>query len=182
MKYTKLIFALFLASTAAVAQETYKCNIGGSMVYQDRPCPGAARRSADMPAKSGAASPAATASPMGDAKPAAAPASDLDRNKAYLAGREKERAVADQKAKIAHLKEQITNQEESISQSQQARDSEISAIEARKARANNNLAGANLEQALATEMQSVNSRYATDIVLKQDKLRQLRDELAAAQK
>lgn len=163
MTRTILIFALFLASTATGAQETYKCKTPGGMVYQDRPCAGV-RYAAE------AASPAA-AKPA-EAKPAAAPApGELDRNKAYLAGREKERKVAD-------LKEQITRQEESITQSQQARDAEIGALQARQSRANNNLAGANLEQALATEMQSVNARYATDISLKQDRLKQLRDELA----
>ena len=44
------------------------------------------------------------------------------------------------------------------------------------------LAGANLEQALATEMQSVNARYATDIGIKQDRLKQARDDLAQASK
>jgi len=175
MTRTTLIFALFLASTAAGAQETYKCKTPGGMVYQDRPCAGV-RYAAE------ATSPAPVVKPA-EARPAATPAvSDLDRNKAFLAGREKERAAADQKAKIDHLKEQIAHQQESINQSQQARDAEIAAIEARKARANNNLAGANLEQALATEMQSVNTRYATDINLKQDRLKQLRDELAQASK
>ncbi len=42
---------------------------------------------------------------------------------------------------------------------------------------NNNLAGANLEQALATEKQAVNARFASDISIKQDRLKQLRDEL-----
>ncbi len=42
---------LTLASATVFAQETYKCNVGGTMVYQDRPCPGAIRRSADMPTK-----------------------------------------------------------------------------------------------------------------------------------
>lgn len=172
-----LILALFLASTATGAQETYKCKTAGGMVYQDRPCAGV-RYAADAPA-------VAPATKAPDARPAVAAtpaASDLDRTKAYLAGREKERAAADQKAKIADLKERIAHQEESIAQSQQARDAEIAAIEARKSRANNNLAGANLEQALATEMQSVNARYSTDILLKQDKLKQLRDELTQASK
>lgn len=166
MTRSTLIFALLLASTAAGAQETYKCKTPGGMVYQDRPCAGV-RYAGDVPA-------AAPVAKVPDARPAAAAApaaGDLDRNKAYLAGREKERKVAD-------LKEQITRQEESITQSQQARDAEIGALQARQSRANNNLAGANLEQALATEMQSVNARYTTDIGIKQDRLKQLRDELA----
>lgn len=172
-----LIFSLLLASAAAVGQETYKCKTPGGMVYQDRPCAGV-RYGGEVPA----AVPVAKAPEARPATTAAPATSDLDRNKAYLAGREKERATAEQKAKISDLKEQIAHQEESISQSQQARDAEISNLQSRQARTNNNLAGANLEQALATEMQSVNSRYATDIGIKQDKLKQLRDELAQASK
>lgn len=32
------IFALFFASTAAFAQDAYKCKVNGTMVYQDSPC------------------------------------------------------------------------------------------------------------------------------------------------
>ena len=94
----------------------------------------------------------------------------MERSRAYLAGREKERRVGD-------LKEQIARAEESIAASQQARDAELAQIDERKSLANNNLAGANLEQALATEKQAVNARFASDISIKQDRLKQLRDEL-----
>jgi hypothetical protein len=164
MKTIILISMVILASTAAVAQETYKCKTPGGMVYQDRPCAGVRYAGDAQPAKpagSGAAPPAA----------AAAPSSDLERNKAYIASREKER-------RIGEMKEQIARAEESIAASQQARDAELAQIDERKSLANNNLAGANLEQALATEKQSVNARFATDISLKQDRLRQLREEMA----
>jgi hypothetical protein len=156
----RFVFALLFASTAAVAQESYKCKTPGGMVYQDRPCAGV--RYAPDPPAGPAASPIAAPN---------APVSDMERSKVYLASREKERRVGD-------LKEQIARVEESIAASQQTRDAEIGALRARSAQANNNLAGANLEQAMATEMQAVNSRYATDIGVKQDRLKQLRDELA----
>jgi hypothetical protein len=168
--------ALFLALTAAAgiatAQDAYKCSIGGATVHQDRPCPGA-RRSADMPAAPAkpATAPSVGATPAGDTRAAG----DLDRSKAYLAAREKER-------RIEGLREQIVRMQESIAASQFARDDEISGLQARAARANNNLAGASLEQAMATEMQAVNARYATDISVKQDRLKQLRDELAQAER
>lgn len=155
-----VVLAIFLASTAATAQEAYKCKTPSGMVYQDRPCAGV-RYAAEAPSASPAAAPAA----------ASAPPSDMERSKAWLAGREKERRIAD-------LKDQIARTEESIAASQHARDAEVASIQARQARANNNLAGANLEQALATEMQSVNARFATDIGLKQDRVKQLREELA----
>ena len=165
MTRTPLFFALFLASTAPIAQETYKCKTPGGMVYQDRPCAGV-RYAAEAPA-----SPPAAQQPAPASAAVAAP-SDMERSKAYLAMREKERKIGD-------LKEQIARLEESIAHSQQARDAELYALRERKAYANNNLAGANLEQALATEMQSVNSRYATDIGVKQDRLKQLREDLAS---
>lgn len=69
-----------------------------------------------------------------------------------------------------------------ISQSQQARDAELNTIKERKSLASNNLAGATLEHSLATEMQAVATRYDSDIHVKQEKLRRLREDLAKAQK
>lgn len=46
-----IIFVIFVASGAATfAQTPYKCNIGGAVVYQDRPCPGFARRADSLSA------------------------------------------------------------------------------------------------------------------------------------
>ena len=169
------IFFMILVSTATVvsagsviAQETFKCKTPGGMVYQDRPCAGV---------RYAPAAPVAMPAPVTASAPAAAPVaaspgqSDMARSKAYLASRENERRIYD-------LKEQIARTEESIAASQQARDAEFSYLQMRQGRANNNLAGANLEQALATEMQAVNARFASDISLKQDQLKRLRDELA----
>lgn len=163
------VLAVFLTSTVAVAQETYKCKTPGGMVYQDRPCAGV--RYAPAPATAPAAAPIRQAAPPSAAAPAAVPAqTDLERNKAYLAAREKERRTAEQTVEIGRL-------EESVSASQQARDAELAQLQARKGMANNNLAGATLEQGIATEMQAVNGRYAVDIGYKQDRLKQLRGEL-----
>ncbi|MGB4227733.1 MAG: DUF4124 domain-containing protein [Candidatus Dechloromonas phosphoritropha] len=171
-----LIYALFLASTVAVAQETYKCKTPGGMVYQDRPCPGAVRRSADMPPARAESQAAKVEAAPTDATPEARkPPTSLDRDKAYLAARAKARRIND-------LQEQIEGQEVSISQSQQARDAELNTIKERKSLASNNLAGATLEHSLATEMQAVATRYDSDIHVKQEKLRQLREDLAKAQK
>ena len=169
-----MIFALFLTSTATVfAQDAFKCSLNGTTVYQDRPCPGSTRRSADLTARPVTPTTTATTSDAPAAPPRAQ--SDLDRNKAYLAGREKERRIND-------LKSEIARNEEAILLSQHARDSELQALRTRKSLANNNLAGATLEQGLATEMQAVTSRYDTDIAVRQDKLKQLREDLARAQK
>lgn len=76
------LFAIVLlaVSASAPAQETFKCNVNGSMVYQDRPCPGAARRSASMPEKV-AVKDSATESPA----PKSEAQARLERDKEYLA-------------------------------------------------------------------------------------------------
>lgn len=163
-----LLLALMLSAQAA-AQESYKCKTPSGYVYQDRPCAGVRYVQPPAPAPAAAASPLAAGEPAAKATP-----SDLERSKAYLASREKERRVND-------LKYEITRQEESLTHSRQARDAEIYALQDRKQYARNNLAGATLEQSIATEMQAVTARYESDINFKQDKLKQLRDELAKAQ-
>lgn len=45
-----LVVCAAFISLASFAQETYKCKINGTFVYQDRPCPGAVRYSNDLPA------------------------------------------------------------------------------------------------------------------------------------
>lgn len=160
----------------AFAQETYKCKTPGGMVYQDRPCAGVryaaepqVATSAARPTTAEPITPAAVASP---AAPTAAPVqTDMERSKAYLASRAKERRVND-------LKEQITHTENSIVASQQLRDAELANLHAQKALATNNLAGATWEQSLALESQAITSRYTADIDLKREQLRRLRDELA----
>lgn len=166
-----VVFAIFLASTAAVSQETYKCKTAGGYVYQDRPCAGV-RYAPPTAAVSPVPAPDTpkVVVPSAQAAPVAAQ-SDMERRRAYLATREKERRVADLKERIAHT-------EEAIAADQRARDSEIAYLQARSGNAKNNLAGATLEHAMAAEMQSVNARYATDISVKQDNLKRLRDELA----
>lgn len=101
MRTSLIIFPVFLASTVALAQESYKCNVGGSWVYQDRPCPGAVRRSADMPAK-----PSSAVSTVAEAAPAASSAADTaaktkkdqeyinERVKSRIFEREKDEAAA----------------------------------------------------------------------------------------
>lgn len=168
MTRSKIIFALLLASTATVAQETYKCKTAGGPVYQDRPCAGV-RYAPEVPP---------VARPISAAPAAAAPQSDLERSKAYLASREKERQASDKERRVHELNEEILRQEESIAASRTAMDAEIAFLHQRKGTANNNLAGATFEQSVSTEMQAVVSRYNGEISHKQDRVKQLRDEIA----
>ena len=91
MKSTILIFALFLTSTAISAQETFKCTIGGSTVFQDRPCPGAVKRSADMPVKASPVVQPAVAADTPPIDPVAAQRLKTERDKDYIAERIKAR-------------------------------------------------------------------------------------------
>lgn len=81
-----IFFALFLASTAAIAQEPYKCKVNGSMVIQDSPC------KVVGPPK---AAPGVTASPPVAAAISEPTRSDtqarLDKEKAWLDERSKKR-------------------------------------------------------------------------------------------
>lgn len=86
MNKAVFVFALFLTSTAAFAQETYKCNVGGTMVFQDRPCPGSVRRSDAMPGK-----PAATPADSAVDQARAAQQAKLEQDKEYINQRVKAR-------------------------------------------------------------------------------------------
>ena len=96
----------------------------------------------------------------------------MERSKAYLAEREKERKVGD-------IKFQIERQEELIALTRQTMNSEIESIQVRKTYAMNNLAGATLENSLATEMQAVTARYTSEIGYQQDQLKRLQAVLSA---
>lgn len=168
---TTLIFAMFLASTAAFAQEVFKCKVGGSMVYQDSPC------KVIVPAKPSTPAPGASpGAPLPSATPAAPPAaqSDLERQKAFLAKSGKERKIVDLKFEIEQTELGITNLHKKMAD-------ELAWLEHQKYGANNNLAGAVYLSSLATERQALTSRYEIDINTQRDKLKQLRAELVTTQ-
>lgn len=156
----------------AIAQETFKCTNGGATVIQDSPCPGAAKRSSDMPVKQvgSALTPAPSAAPAEVAK-----SSDLDRQKAFMAKGAKDRRISD-------LQFEISRTEASISQMQANMNAEIAALDRQKSSANNNLAGATYLNSLATEQQAISTRYSVEISTQRDRLKQLQDQLAAEQK
>lgn len=168
------LFALLLAAVAPMctAQETFKCKVNGSFVYQDRPCPGAARYSDAMPGK---VAKTESAPPVVSQSDKAAPLSDLEKQKAFIAKGAKDRKISD-------LKYQIENTEASISNSHAAMQYELAALDARRGGANNNLAGATYLQSLATEKNAVTSRYESEISTQRERLKNLREDLAKAQK
>ena len=171
------VFAILTASTTALAQEMYKCTIAGSTVIQDRPCPGAVRRSADMPAKPAVqttAPPQVTAAALSPTEAGKVP-SDVERQKAFMAKGAKERRLTD-------LQYEISRVETAIQQSQINMNAEIAALDHKKSSANNNLAGATYLNSLATEQQAISTRYGIEVSTLRDRLKQLQDQLAAEQK
>lgn len=94
------VFALFFVSTAAMAQETYKCKINGSTVFQDRPCPGDTRRSESMPPPRAPGKSADAPAPQVSDEVAAQRAK-LEKDKAWLAERAKKREQEEAQDRIA---------------------------------------------------------------------------------
>lgn len=181
MKIGLLIVAALAAPSAATAQETYKCKAGGGYVYQDRPCqgvkyPAGAPVVTPIPSASSGASAARSTEAIqpNDASPTAKAApTELERQKAYLDGRAKERRVDD-------LKRQIELQEQTIGRTKETMDAELNRIRYQKQSASNNLAGATWEQSLATEMQAVTERYNGELAYQRSQLKDLQDQLAKA--
>lgn len=90
MSKAVLVFTLSILSTAALAQDAYKCTVAGTTVYQDRPCAGSVRRSESLPPKS-TASPTNSTSEQPPAAPQPSLASKLEQDKEYINKRVKER-------------------------------------------------------------------------------------------
>ena len=179
MNRTSFFFAFFFGSTAALvpvagfAQESYKCKINGTMVYQDRPCPGSVRRSESMPLPKPAATAAAATAPAPTPEPVAPAISDTERQKAFLAKGAKERRISD-------LQYEIGRTEATISRLHGEMADKIAEIDREKLRANNNLAGATFLNSLATEQQAITTRYQVDISTQRDRLKTLQEKLVAA--
>lgn len=159
------LIAIFLAAASypAVAQETYKCKINGNLVFQDKPCPGVGKHSDAIPPK---VAPAVTDN---GSQP-----SDLDKQKAYLAGRAKEQRIYELNSQIGSTEGHINGLHESMQY-------ELAAVDAKRASANNNLAGSTYLQSLATEKQAIASRYEIEIATARDRLKTLREDLKRVQ-
>lgn len=168
------VIFLLAATQPAIAQ--YKCVKNGTTVFQDSPCAGSVRRSADMAQPiSGNEQRSAVAKPAVESADKSSQQTDLERQKTFMAKGAKDRKIAD-------LQYEITRTESAITQLQSAMHAELADLEGRRSLANNNLAGATYLNSLANERQAVTARYDIDINTQRDRVKQLREELAAAQK
>jgi hypothetical protein len=95
-----IFLPLAFLSAVAFAQETYRCKIDGVMVIQDRPCPGAARRSESMLLKNGSV-PASPPAAQSSTSPAETTQTKLERDKQYIDERVKARIYDREKTAAA---------------------------------------------------------------------------------
>lgn len=178
-----LLLVIALLGSSGFAQETYKCKVNGSTVYQDRPCPGVGRYSDNLPDKSAKSKAdntsgqvaSTTPIPVSGVQDAARPPSDLERQKLFLAGREKARLIASHKERIEKAEAKIAELHASMK-------IDLANVEVQRGSANNNLAGATYLQSLAAEKQAITARYESEISTHRDSLKYAREELAKAEK
>ena len=155
-----LSFATFV-SFGSIADDIYRCpSAGGATVYQANPCKGGVNK----------ASVSSGAIAKTEAEPKQAQ-SDMERSKAYLSQREKERKKDDLQGKIAR-------NEDAIRGYQNLMHAEIELLQAKKGLAKNNLAGATWEESLSTEMNALTARYRSEIDIRQEENKVLRAELS----
>ncbi|WP_275100156.1 DUF4124 domain-containing protein [Sedimenticola hydrogenitrophicus] len=76
------------------------------------------------------------------------------------------------------IKYRISELERDVSRYQRSMDAELEIIRLKKTQANNNLAGATYEQALATEMKAVIDNYSSKISDARDQIKELRGQLS----
>lgn len=168
-----LAIAAVVALSAPARAQIYKCQINGKTVFSDQPCaPDAA------PIK---VQPARGHSPTEPAPPAALGTSATSQPLEYgpAATEARLRSITDDMSRQRQLREiehQIKIEYLRINDEEDAMQGEIAALRARKRRANNNLAGAVLEQSISNEMAAVTSRYETRIQTIRSKIDRLESE------
>ena len=160
-----------LAASGAFG-DVNKCNVGGAVVFQDAPCPGAtiARHDPSTPGQR----PVAVKAPASSAQ-AAAVAASSNALKERLAVYERERHIREGQQQIEDLQRTITNRNDQMTR-------DLASLQAKKGRAANNLAGAQWEQSISSEMSAVTEKCRTlnDIDLQQ--IATLRAQLADLQR
>lgn len=154
MKGAIITAALAALLTAGPAAAVYKCQVNGETVFSQTPC---AANAEEVQLKVHRPSEA-------DIKAA--------EDRAALTKGEGDALRADRKSRAAGI--EITQLEQEIESYQEQMDRELADLNDRKASANNNLAGATLEQSIATEMKTVVEKYNTKIKLARDKISVLR--------
>lgn len=141
MRHLLLIALLFTAGPAAAI---YQCKSpNGTTVFQDSPCPGGGGKQMQVkPARGGDDAAPASSGAAGDD-----PVEKLKRMQ--------------RDSELMGIDREIRDIEYQIERHQANMNTEMSALRAKQARANNNLAGATWLQSVSAEMQAVTDKYKT---------------------
>ena len=132
-----LVLALVFVSLPVTAQ-VYRCEKDGQTVFSDSPCGDNAENLGDVTAP----------------KPGGDFGSGLSEN---------ERNLRKAEGSLESINRKIDRAKDKRSDLRSEMDAKLDAVEARQRRANNNLAGATLEQSLAQEKRNIQDRYRSRI-------------------
>ena len=157
MRPAALVTVTLLAFWVTPALAVNKCvEDTGKVVYQSAPCPTTSKGS-EMTLQQ--AAPAAVVSP--------ADAEELKRLQQTAGAMERER-------KLKEINRDIGRAEDLIASYRQSMNNELNALQQKKQRANNNLAGATWEQSISAEMSAVSQKYDALIRNEQTQIERLR--------
>ena len=135
----RTVFVIALVTPAFSQAAVYQCEVNGQTVFSDRPCGNDAKEiDVTPPARSG------TGSIVNE------------RSQRFLEGRET-------KAKIERIDRRISNLRDQKEDARDAMDQALRRFQQQKTYANNNLAGATWEGALAEEASVMRERYQSEI-------------------
>lgn len=145
------LITLLVATTAQAG--VFKCKVDGKITFSDTPCAPASEKIDVKYSKY-------------NATEAAAAHDRYERTTAKQAAAARARATG----------EAIRAKQEEIAGLERLRDTELERLRAKKALANNNLAGAAYEQSISTEMQAVVAKYNGEIQAAREDLQQLQQQ------
>ena len=174
-----MLRTLLLATVAVIAMpahaQVYKCTVGGSTVYSDKPCATGAETIDVKPASGRGAPMTAPAFSAEEVAEVPSPEVAASSGSSYV-------NRANDAANRRMLTNRITIKEQDLVRLENEMQSKIRQLQNRRRYANNNLAGATWENSLAEEMNAVSSSYSTrmDVVRAEiDRLRTQRDAIPA---
>lgn len=161
MNKLSIVIVSLVLSGAAQAQ-VYKCTLpSGKVVFSGDPCQGSQ--------KTEVLNVYVPRSQTSDTASADSPQVDYEQEQKGLSHR----------LKIDSVKLNILKTKRKVDALLDEMDSKITAIKNKKQYAKNNLAGAEWETSLSTEMQAVTSQYNVKVELEREKLKQLNSQLVA---
>ncbi len=157
MKVNLIIVVAIVSLYSIQAQAVYKCVVEGKTVFSQTRC---ADDAAEVDVQ--------VRTPSEEEM-----VNTAERNEAMSGQLAKNQARRDARK----IKNKIAKLEKSIRRHQINMDADLAIIKAKKATANNNLAGATYEQSLSTEMKAVVDKYTSKIDFAKDKIKQLNSQL-----